>query len=80
MVPLQGFRMENRHGNNCENRKGNGFLDDLKLHQAEGTSVDATADGVGGNHETVFQKGHTPAGENNKNQRPIGADMHFLEF
>lgn len=80
MVPLQSLGMKNRYGDGGENGKGNGFLDDFQLHQAKGAAVDFAADGVGGNHEAVFQKCQAPAGKDDKNQRPVGADVHFLEL
>ena len=80
MVPLERFRVEYRYRDGRENCERNRFLDDLQLHQAEGTAVDAAADAVGGNHEAVFKEGESPGGEDHENQRPIGADVHFFKF
>ena len=80
VIPLERFRVEHRHGNRCEHRKRNGFLNDLQLHQAERTAIDATADAVCGNHKAVFKEGKAPRSENHKNQRPVGADVHFFEL
>ena len=80
MIPLERFCMENRDRNRCEHRKRNRFLDDLQLHQAEGSAVDAATDVVGGNHKAVFKEGEPPGGEDDKNQRPVSADVHFFEF
>ena len=55
-------------------------MNDLQLHQAERTAIDAAADAVCGNHKAVFKEGKAPRSENHKNQRPVGADVHFFEF
>ena len=66
---------------NCrEHRERNCFLDNLQLHQAEGTAVDAAPDAICGNHKAVLKEGEPPRGENHKNQWPVGADVHFFEF
>ena len=57
MIPLERFRVEYRYCDGRENRKRNCFLDDLQLHQAERTTVDATADAVCGNHKAVLKEG-----------------------
>ena len=80
MIPLERFCMENGYRNCRENRERNRFLDNLQLHQAEWTAVDATANAVGGNHKAVFKEGEPPGGEDDKNQRPVSADVHFFEF
>ena len=72
--------MEHGHCNRREHRKRNRFLDNLQLHQAEGPAVDAAADAVCRDHKAVFKEGEPPRSENHKNQRPVGADVHFLEF
>ena len=72
--------MEHGHCNRREHRKRNRFLDNLQLHQTEGPAVDAAADAVCRDHKAVFKEGEPPRSENHKNQRPVGADVHFLEF
>ena len=80
VVPLQGFVIEDRRRDDGKYGQGDGFLDDLELHEAEGTSVDAATHGVRGNHEEVFDERHTPRGQDDQNERPVGADVHFLEL
>ena len=80
VIPLEGFGAEHGDGHGGEHREGNGFLDNLQLHQAVGPAVDAAPDVVGGNHEEVLDECHTPGGENDKDQRPVGADVHFLQL
>lgn len=80
MVPLEGFGAEQGDSQGGEHRDGNGLLDNLQLHEAEGSAVDAAPDVVGGNHEEVFDEGDTPAGENHEDQRPVGADVHLLQL
>ena len=80
MVPLQGFVVENGRCDDGEYRQGDGFLNDLELHEGERPSVNAATHGVGGNHEEIFDEGDTPGGENHQNQRPVGADVHFFEL
>ena len=72
--------MEYRDRNRCEHRERNRFLDNLQLHQAEWTAVDAAADAVGRNHKAVFKEGEPPGSEDDENQRPVGADVHFFKF
>ena len=80
MIPLECFGAEHGDGHGGEHREGNGFLDNLQLHQAVGPAVDTAPDVVGGNHEEVLDEGDTPAGENHEDQRPVGADVHFLQL
>ena len=80
MVPLKGFVVENGCCDDRKYRQGDGFLDDLELHEGERPSVNAAAYGICGNHEEVFDEGNTPRRENHQNQRPVGADVHFFEF
>ena len=80
VVPLECFSAEHGDSHGGEHRDGNGLLDDLQLHEAEGPAVDAAPDVVGGNHEEVFDEGDTPAGENHEDQRPVGADVHLLQL
>ena len=80
MIPLERFCMENGDCNCRENRERNRFLDDLQLHQAEWTTVDAAANAVGRNHKAVFKEGEPPGSEDDENQRPVGADVHFFKF
>ena len=80
VVPLQRFVIEYRYRDNGKDGQRNCFLDDLQLHQAEGAAVDFAADGVGGNHEEIFDKRNAPWRKNHEDERPVGADVHFLEF
>ena len=80
MIPLERFCVENGDCNCREDRQGNRFLDNLQLHQAEWTAVDAAANAVGGNHKAIFKEGEPPRRENHENQRPVSADVHFFEF
>ena len=80
MIPLQCFCVENRDCNCRKDRQGNSFLNDFQLHQAEWTAVDAAANAVGRNHKAVFKEGEPPGSEDDENQRPVGADVHFFKF
>ena len=80
VVPQQRFVIEYRYRDNSKDRQGNRFLDDFQLHQAEGTAIDFAANGVGGNHEEIFDERDTPRSKNDKDERPVGADVHFLEL
>ncbi len=60
VIPLQCFVIEYRYRDNGKDGQRNCFLDDLQLHQAEGAAVDFAADGVGGNHEEIFDKRNAP--------------------
>ena len=80
VVPLQRFVVEDCRRDNCEYRDGDGFLDDLQLHQVEGPAVDLASDVVRGNHEEVFDEGHAPRSENHEDERPVGRNVHFLEL
>ena len=55
-------------------------MDDFQLHQAEGSAIDFATDGIGGNHEEIFDERDAPRCKNHKDERPVGADVHFLEF
>ena len=60
VVPLQRFVIEYRYRDNGKDGQRNCFLDNFQLHQAEGAAVDFAADGVGGNHEEIFDKRNAP--------------------
>ena len=60
MVPLEGLAFEKQGDNQGEHRKGNHFLDYLKLHQVEGTAVVDETYAVGRDLGTVFEKRNGP--------------------
>ena len=80
VVPLERFVVEYRGRDDREYGDGDGFLDDLELHKAERPAIDTAADGVCRDHEEVLDEGNAPRCENHEDERPVGADVHFLQL
>ena len=80
MVPLERLSLEHHGHEDCEDRQGNHFLDDLELHKVERTAVLDKADAVGRHLCAVFKKGHTPREEDDKDERPACRDLHLLKL
>ena len=80
VVPLEGLALEEEVDDDREDGQGDGFLDDLQLHEVEGTAVAGEADAVGRDGEAVFEEGDAPGEQDDQDQRPAGRDFHLLEF
>ena len=80
MVPLQGLALEQEGDDDREDGQGDDFLDDLELHQVEGTAVAVEADAVGRDGEAVLEKSDAPGEEDDEDERPAGGNLHLLEF
>ena len=80
MVPVKGFSLEAQGDYDREDGQRDYLLDDLELHQVEGTSVDCRADAVTRDLKAVFEEGNAPGEEYDQNERPSVGDVHFLEF
>ena len=80
MVPLQGLALEQEGDDDREDGQGDHFLDDLELHQVEGTAVAVEADAVRRNGEAVLEEGDAPREQDDEDERPAGGDLHLLQF
>ena len=80
MVPLDGLALEQEGDDDGEDGQGDHFLDDLELHQVEGTAVALEADPVRRDREAVFEEGDAPGENDDQNQRPVRGDFHLLQF
>ena len=80
VVPAYWLAFEHRRHDDGEHCQRHTFLNNLQLHQREGSSVDLAADTVGGNHERVFEESQCPRREDNEYQRPVGVDLQLGEL
>jgi hypothetical protein len=54
-------------------------LDDLQLHQREGTSVASETDAVGWHGKAILNESNAPGEGDDSNQGPVGADTCLLQ-
>ena len=80
VVPVEGLALEEEVDDEGEDAQGDGFLDDLELHEVEGAAVADEADAVGGDGQAVLEKGDAPGEQDDEDERPAGRDFHFLQF
>ena len=80
MVPLQGLVLEHEGDDDSEDGEGDDFLDDLQLHEGERAAVFDEAYPVGRHLGAVFEEGHSPGEEDDKDEGPSGGDFHFLQL
>ena len=71
MIPVDGLALEDGGHDEGEYNEGDAFLDDLELHQREGTSIDLRTDTVGGNHEGILEEGNAPRHEDDQDEGPV---------
>lgn len=60
MIPLQLLPLKENIGNDTEDHEGDNLLDNLELHEGEGTSVALKTQTIGRYLTAVFQKGYEP--------------------
>ena len=77
---MDGLALEEDGADDGEDRKGNAFLDDFELHQAEGSPVDVGTQPVGRNHCRVLEKRYAPGGQYDKDQGPVVIDVHLRQL
>ena len=65
------FALEDSGNNDCEDDERHCLLNDLELHQREWAAIDLRADAVGWDHERIFEQCHSPAHEDDKDERPV---------
>ena len=81
MVPLQGLALEYEHGEDGEDSDGEHLLDNLQLHQGEGSAVALESDAVAVHLADVFGKGKEPRGKDDDEEGGmVGDDAHGLEL
>ena len=81
MIPVDGLTLEDEGHDEGEDDERDAFLDDLELHQREGTSIDLRTDTVGGNHEGIFEEGNAPRHEDDQDEGPVlDLRMNLLHF
>ncbi len=80
VVPLNVFALEEEHNDDGEDRKGNNFLNDLKLKKVEGTAVSYEAYAVRRYRKAILEKRDSPGKQNYQDERPAGRDFHLAEL
>ena len=80
MVPAEGH-MERQGGEEDEDHEGDDLLNDLQLHEGEGSAVALKAHPVGRDLEAVLKESDAPREENHEDQgRGVGEETHVLEL
>lgn len=79
MIPLKFLALKKEHGDNGENRKRYGLLEDFKLEQGEWPAVAGEACPVGRNHETIFEQRHAPRRQYDCYKGPIPDQSQLLQ-
>ena len=78
VIPMQRLALEEQCGEHGEDDERDDLLDDLELHQREGTAVAREADAVGRNLAGILEERDAPRKEDDGKQRPMGGDFHLL--
>lgn len=68
MVPLQGFAFEEQVAEDDEYGECDHFLDDLKLHEREWTSIFFESDAVGRDLKNILEQGDAPAEQDDSDE------------
>jgi len=66
-------------GHDGEDDERDALLDDLELHEAEGTAVALEADAVGRHLAAIFKESDAPRENDDAQQGPIGRDARLLQ-
>ena len=74
VVPVQVLVLEKDGHQDGEHSERDNLLNDLELHETEGTSVFGIANAVGRYHEHILKQSDAPREENDSNQWPVCAD------
>lgn len=80
MVPVQAFAFEQERSEHGEDYQSDYFLQDLELNQGERPAVALESNPVGRDLESIFKQGNSPRKQDNRKQRPMGTDFHFLQL
>lgn len=80
MIPVQAFSFEQERSKYSEDYQSNHFLQDLELDQGERPAVALETNPVGRDLESIFEQGDSPRKQNDREQRPVGTDLHFLQL
>ena len=68
VVPLD-VHVKGNHREEDEHHQGDDLLQDLELHQREGTTIALEANAVGRHLQAILEKGNTPRQCNHSNHR-----------
>lgn len=80
MIPVQAFAFEQERSEHGEDYQSNYFLQDFELNQGERPAVALESNPVGRDLESIFKQGDSPRKQDNREQRPVGTDFHFLQL
>ena len=74
MIPVELLVLEDEVGDDGEDHQRDALLDDLELHEVEGTAVVDEADAVGRHLTAVFEEGDHPREGDDQIEGPVGGD------
>lgn len=74
VVPVELLVLEEDVGNGGEDHQRDALLDDLELHQREGSAVVDEANAVGGYLTAVLQQGYHPGKGDDHVEGPVGGN------
>ena len=80
MVPAESLGTENQNGENRKHEQGDDLLYDFELDEREGSSVLDEPQPVGRHLKTVFEKGDSPTGQNDEEERKGTAVVRAIEL
>ncbi len=80
MVPAERH-VERQGGEEDEDHEGDDLLDNLQLHEGEGSAVALEAHAVGGDLKAVLKESDAPREEDHENKGcGVGEEAHVLEL
>ena len=80
VVPLKMLALKHEGDNDRKDYQRDNLLNDLQLEEREGSSVYVRPDTIGRHQEAVFKECYSPRGNDDKEKRPFGCDVHLLKF
>ena len=80
VVPVELFALEEYGGEDGEDNQRDDFLDNLKLHEREGTAILLETDTVGRHLTGVLKERYRPGEEDDCIEWPMGGNLHLLQF
>ena len=81
MIPLQRLASEADDGKDGKDSNRDYFLDNLQLHECEGTAIAHEADTIGRHLTGILEECQTPADEDNDVEWSVVRDeLHLLQL
>ena len=79
MVPMELLMLEDKVSDDSEHHKGDTLLDNLQLHEVEGTAIIDKTQTVGGYLTAIFEESDHPRKGDHQIQGPVSGDARLLQ-